>query len=501
MLGSHVQAHPCFTLYFDRFPLTGPPSWLSVVVSAYQNTFHRVCTRSDMIRVYRSLTRMRASSAPKKKHNFVVPWHEFCSGFWKSMFWCSLPSVPRFANLKVLSSFTSWFWWPVTTGWWHAKNGHSFGMRMNFLTFLLSCVTLAEILHMEHLGRRLGRIHIVNGLLKWTLHTLHVKWMRIILVQGVGAPELPWDRHFAGEGKTTLHTVFAVSIRISAALESLEVWRLGDRGPFIDSTLTERNWYLRRPFWFAWRGPSWQTLALAGFHLPSRISPHWLGVSGRRLRGRFERPGHLEFRTICSRMCRAPCASSARQVQFGLVTSKVLVSCSPEAISALACCALETELKSKCCFHSQPQTSLPQVFLCGCHTTSWSCSRGMPTSRHWTSLNTWINNSRNSAKWWWQVYAWFYLTVSHAYFAFSFSCKACLHGGLLCHHQWAGDLVCFQSDLCAAGHCFHGVPWIHYDPAWLIVPASTVAFIPFRVLWVGKEPKGTISKTTHLRTM
>jgi len=31
---------------------------------------------------------------------------------------------------------------------------------MNFLTFLLSCVTLAEILHMEHL--RLGRVHIVS---------------------------------------------------------------------------------------------------------------------------------------------------------------------------------------------------------------------------------------------------------------------------------------------------------------------------------------------------
>ena len=63
--------------------------------------------------------------------------------------------------------------------------------------------------------------------------------MRIIPVQGVGH-ELPWasHRHFAGdEGKATLHTVFAVSIRISAALKSLEAWRLGDRGPFIDSKL------------------------------------------------------------------------------------------------------------------------------------------------------------------------------------------------------------------------------------------------------------------------
>lgn len=64
--------------------------------------------------------------------------------------------------------------------WWHAKNGHSFGMRMNFLTFLLSCVTLAEILHMEHLGRRVWEhpnyhgtdILPVKGKLRFTLFLL-----------------------------------------------------------------------------------------------------------------------------------------------------------------------------------------------------------------------------------------------------------------------------------------------------------------------------------------
>ncbi len=61
----------------------------------------------------------------------------------------------------------------------------------------------------------------------------------------------------------------------------------------------------------------------------------------------------------------------------------------------LAFCALETELKSKCCFHSAHETSLPQVFFCGCRTTSWSCRRGMSHMMNWTSWNWRINNSRN----------------------------------------------------------------------------------------------------------
>jgi len=63
--------------------------------------------------------------------------------------------------------------------WWHAKNGHSFGMRMNFLTFLLSCVTLAEILHMEHLRVQDHTYHgprtdilPVKGKLRFTLFLL-----------------------------------------------------------------------------------------------------------------------------------------------------------------------------------------------------------------------------------------------------------------------------------------------------------------------------------------
>ena len=93
------------------------------------------------------------------------------------------------------------------------------------------------------------------------------------------------------------------------------------------------------------------------------------------------------------------------------------------------------------------------------------------------------------------VHASFYMTVSYVYFAFSFSCKACFHGGLLCHHQWAGDLVCFQSDLCAAGHCFHGVPWIHYAPAWLIPPGSKVMFTPFSSLCseLGRKQKAALA--------
>ncbi|CAK8986025.1 Guanylyl cyclase [Durusdinium trenchii] len=35
--------------------------------------------------------------------------------------------------------------------WWHHKNCKTFGVRMSFLTFLFSAVTLAEILHMEHI--------------------------------------------------------------------------------------------------------------------------------------------------------------------------------------------------------------------------------------------------------------------------------------------------------------------------------------------------------------
>jgi len=63
--------------------------------------------------------------------------------------------------------------------WWHAKNGQSFGMRMNFLTFLLSCVTLAEILHMEHLRVWGTNFHAsptdilrVKGQLRFTLFLL-----------------------------------------------------------------------------------------------------------------------------------------------------------------------------------------------------------------------------------------------------------------------------------------------------------------------------------------
>ena len=73
-LGSHVQAHPG-SLYFDRFLLVSLRDFLLLC----QPT--RTYSSAYALDQTRSLTRMRASSAPKKKHNFVVPWHEFCSNW------------------------------------------------------------------------------------------------------------------------------------------------------------------------------------------------------------------------------------------------------------------------------------------------------------------------------------------------------------------------------------------------------------------------------------
>lgn len=39
----------------------------------------------------------------------------------------------------------------TNAGWWHENNAGSFGIRMNFLTFILSIVTLVEVLHMENI--------------------------------------------------------------------------------------------------------------------------------------------------------------------------------------------------------------------------------------------------------------------------------------------------------------------------------------------------------------
>lgn len=36
-------------------------------------------------------------------------------------------------------------------GWFHENNMGAFALRMNFLTFVFSCVTLVEVFHMEHI--------------------------------------------------------------------------------------------------------------------------------------------------------------------------------------------------------------------------------------------------------------------------------------------------------------------------------------------------------------
>ena len=185
--------------------------------------------------------RMKVNSVQRKKLNGFVPWQ------------------------IVVTDLTP----VVFSGWWHENNSGTFALRMNFLTFIFSCVTLAEVIHMEHIRRGLpATTELDAGLVTQDMEREHSQQSR------------DESGLFARPREIAHSHLFGLPIRASAKV-SFTFFGFKQWSP------QPCRWH----FWFVWCGPFWPILDLNGSAHMCPTFASWRGGNGRKPESRDARTG------------------------------------------------------------------------------------------------------------------------------------------------------------------------------------------------------------------